>query len=60
MTPDGGLEVFRPADNGWESFFRIEKEDTITTNTLGFNETNDIICMKDSRGRNTLHSMPWT
>lgn len=53
MTPEGGTEIFRPAGVGWDSFMKIGREDAITTGTLGFNETNDIIYMMDSRGRNT-------
>lgn len=53
MTPDGGVEIFRPAGEGWESFIKAGQEDSLTTGTLGFNETNDVIYMMDSRGRNT-------
>lgn len=53
MTPDGGIEIFKPAAGGWESFMKVGQEDSLTTGTLGFNETNDVIYMMDSRGRNT-------
>ncbi|HUI40098.1 MAG TPA: S9 family peptidase [Methanothrix sp.] len=53
MTPDGGIEIFRPAGEGWQSFIKVGREDALTTGTLGFNEANDVIYMMDSRGRNT-------
>ena len=54
MTADGGSEVFMPAENGsWEPFLKIEMEDTLTTGFSGFNKSNDLIYLIDSRGRNT-------
>jgi dipeptidyl aminopeptidase/acylaminoacyl peptidase len=53
MTPDGGIEIFRPAGEGWQSFIKAGREDALTTGTLNFNETNDVIYMMDSRGRDT-------
>lgn len=54
LAPDGGNEIFRLADNGtWESLMKIGMEDTITTRFAGFNKTNDIIYLVDSRDRNT-------
>jgi hypothetical protein len=54
ITADGGSEVFMPAKNGgWETFLKIEMEDTLTTGFAGFNKSNDLIYLIDSRGRNT-------
>ena len=54
MTADGGGEIFMPAeDGGWEKFMKIDMEDTLTTGFAGFNKSNDLIYLIDSRGRNT-------
>ncbi len=54
MTADGGTEIFRPAENkSWEPFLKIEMEDALTTGFSGFNKSNDLIYLIDSRGRNT-------
>jgi dipeptidyl aminopeptidase/acylaminoacyl peptidase len=53
MTPDGGAEIFKLTDNGWESFQKIGMEDVISTGTLGFNKASDAVYMIDSRGRDT-------
>ncbi|MDD1751528.1 MAG: S9 family peptidase, partial [Methanotrichaceae archaeon] len=37
MIPDGGLEFFRALKGGWEHWFEVGKEDSLTTGTLGFN-----------------------
>ncbi|HII06664.1 MAG TPA: S9 family peptidase, partial [Methanotrichaceae archaeon] len=53
-TPDGGAEIFkRTGDDGWEIFSKIPMEDMITTGSVGFNKTGEILYMVDSRGRNT-------
>jgi len=54
MTPDGGKEIFEPAENGsWTSFMKIGMEDERATNILGFDKTGEVIYMADSRDRNT-------
>ena len=54
MTADGGSEIFILAENkSWEPFLKIEMEDALTTGFSGFNKSNDIIYLIDSRGRNT-------
>lgn len=54
MTSDGGSEIFKPTgDGGWETFSEIPMEDMITTGSVGFNKTGEILYMTDSRGRNT-------
>jgi dipeptidyl aminopeptidase/acylaminoacyl peptidase len=54
MTDDGGIDVYQHEDNGtWKMFMRIPMEDSLTTGFAGFNKTNQIIYMSDSRGRDT-------
>ncbi|MDD1749977.1 MAG: S9 family peptidase [Methanothrix sp.] len=54
MTADGGTEIFRPAENkSWEPFLKIEMEDALTTGFSGFNKSNDLLYLIDSRSRNT-------
>jgi dipeptidyl aminopeptidase/acylaminoacyl peptidase len=54
MTPDGGKEIFEPAENGSRtSFMKIGMEDERATNILGFDKTGEVIYMADSRDRNT-------
>ena len=54
VTDDGGLNVYQREDNGtWKTFMRIPMEDSLTTGFAGFNKTNQIIYMSDSRGGNT-------
>lgn len=53
MTPDGGAEIFKLTERGWESFQKIGMEDVISTGTLSFNKASDVIYMTDSRGRDT-------
>lgn len=54
MTEDGESEIFMPTlEGGWETFMKIDMEDTLTTGFAGFNKSNDLIYLIDSRGRNT-------
>ena len=53
MTPNGGEEIYKLAENGWVLFQKIGKDDSLTTSTLGFNKNNDGVYFMDSRGRNT-------
>jgi dipeptidyl aminopeptidase/acylaminoacyl peptidase len=54
MTEDGGSEIFTSSSEGlWESYLKIEMEDTLTTGFAGFDKSNDSIYFIDSRGRNT-------
>ena len=51
-TPDGGQMVFkRGPDGDWVEFFKIEKEDVLTSAPLGFNEDGTGFYMLDSSGR---------
>jgi dipeptidyl aminopeptidase/acylaminoacyl peptidase len=59
MTEDGGMQMFLPvnitdAENAsWEPFIKIDMEDTLTTGFSGFNKSNAVSYLIDSRGRNT-------
>ena len=51
-TPDGGQMVYKRLPSGeWDEFFKIEKEDALTTNVLAFNEDGTQFLMLDSAGR---------
>jgi dipeptidyl aminopeptidase/acylaminoacyl peptidase len=52
-TPDGGTDLFKPMDDGWETFMRIGKDDALTTGIVGMNKTNEVSYFADSRGRDT-------
>ncbi len=53
MTPDGGMEIHRKGDDGWENFLQVPQEDTLNTGPIGFDRTGTVCYMNDSRGRNT-------
>jgi dipeptidyl aminopeptidase/acylaminoacyl peptidase len=54
FTPDGGNLVLKPdGQGGWVDFLKIDHEDTLTTNPLGFDKTGDVLYLIDSRGRDT-------
>ena len=53
MTPDGGGEVKKKTEDGWETFLTIPMEDNLTTSIVGFGEKNTSIYLTDSRERNT-------
>lgn len=50
---DGGKEIFKLTERGWESFLKIRMEDVVSTTTRGFDKTGQAIYMVDSRDRNT-------
>ncbi len=53
-TPDGGTEIFERMENGtFVSLMKIDLENSLTTYFDGFNETNEVAYLADSRGRNT-------
>ncbi|HPS91344.1 MAG TPA: S9 family peptidase [Methanothrix sp.] len=69
MTEDGGVQFFTPANItpsnatplnvtpseniSWEPLMKIEMEDSLTTGFSGFNKSNAVTYLIDSRGRNT-------
>lgn len=53
-TEDGGSLVYKRGEAGdWVEFFKIEKEDSLTTQPLGFTEDGTHFLMLDSSGRDT-------
>jgi dipeptidyl aminopeptidase/acylaminoacyl peptidase len=51
-TSDGGQMVYKRLQSGeWDEFFKIEKEDALTTNVLAFTEDGNQFLMLDSSGR---------
>jgi len=56
-TRDGGAQVFRPRDESqepdWDPVDRIEMQDAMTTEPVGFDETGRFVYGTDSRGRDT-------
>jgi len=58
MTMFGGMEALKMTDAGeWETFTKIEMEDSLTTRPLEFDKTGKHLYMMDSRGRNTAALM---
>lgn len=54
MMPDGSVELFVPdVEQGWVSWDAIPNDDSLTTDTIGFDKSRQHVFMKDSRGRNT-------
>lgn len=54
MTTDGGVEMLKKTDTGeWETFMNVPMEDTITTSPVGFDKSNRILYLTDSRQRDT-------
>jgi len=54
MTPDGGSEYFQLSSRGeWQPFMQIPMEDMLTTAPFGFDKSNQVLYLIDSRGRNT-------
>lgn len=53
MTPDGGMEIFRHGESGWEAWDSIPPDDMLTTNLIGFDASGETAFLLDSRGRNT-------
>jgi dipeptidyl aminopeptidase/acylaminoacyl peptidase len=52
-TPDGGSEIFKLMNGTWTSFFKIDMEDALSVGFVGYNKTNEIAYLVDSRGRDT-------
>jgi len=54
MTPDGGSEYFQLSARGeWQPFMQIPMEDMLTTAPFGFDKSNQVLYLIDSRNRNT-------
>ncbi|MFP4113440.1 MAG: S9 family peptidase [Spirochaetales bacterium] len=60
MTADGGFAVFRPRETEstgasieWVQVDAISAEDSLTTDSIGFDESGRTLYLRDSRGRDT-------
>ena len=53
MQPDGGSELLRKDGERWAKFISVPREDTLTTQPVGFNKSGDVLYLIDSRRRNT-------
>jgi dipeptidyl aminopeptidase/acylaminoacyl peptidase len=53
MTADGGMDIYVPAGDDWQLWDTIPAEDMLTTSPVGFDKTNRLLYMQDSRGRDT-------
>jgi dipeptidyl aminopeptidase/acylaminoacyl peptidase len=53
-TADGGQEILKPAaKDTWVTYAKIPKEDSLTTELLGFDHAGKVLYLLDSRGRDT-------
>jgi dipeptidyl aminopeptidase/acylaminoacyl peptidase len=52
-TPDGGEDILRPKDQGWEPWLRISPDDAANTSMITLDSEAKTLFMHDSRGRNT-------
>ncbi|MEM2886316.1 MAG: S9 family peptidase, partial [Thermoproteota archaeon] len=52
-TPDGGNELLKRTEDGWEPFAKIDMEDSLTTDVIELDKTGKVLYMMDSRGRDT-------
>ena len=52
-TPDGGREILKKTDDGYEPFLKIDQDDALTTDLGGFTKDGRSVYMTDSRGRDT-------
>lgn len=56
FTPQGGMQIMKAdskADNGWSPLIEIGPEDSLTTAPAGFDGSNNILHLIDSRDRDT-------
>ena len=54
MMPDGSNQLYEPdGEGGWKEFENVPFEDTLTTTTIGFDKSGQILYAIDSRGRDT-------
>ena len=53
-TADGGQEILKAAaKDTWATYAKIPKDDSLTTELLGFDHTGKVLYLLDSRGRDT-------
>lgn len=53
MVEDSGLVYHQFINDEWQPWQIIPAEDILSTNTIGFDKTNETFYIRDSRGRNT-------
>ena len=53
MTPDGGLDIYRPAGDDWALWQSFPGEDMLTASTAGFDKSGNVLYLRDSRERDT-------
>jgi dipeptidyl aminopeptidase/acylaminoacyl peptidase len=52
QTKTGGSTYFRPDGEGsWEPFIELSRDDALTTQVIGFDQSGDTLHMLDNRGR---------
>jgi hypothetical protein len=60
QAPGGATAVFRKTGSGeWQEAYTISADDSLTTNTLGFDRSGENVFLIDSRGRNTAALVRW-
>ncbi|HQU46110.1 MAG TPA: S9 family peptidase [Pirellulales bacterium] len=59
MLPDGGSELLRKEGERWSKFVNVPREDTLTTQPVGFDKSGDVLYFIDSRRRNTGALTAW-
>ncbi len=52
-TPQGGAEILRAKDQGFEPWLQISPDDTANTGIVTLDRDSKVLFMRDSRGRNT-------
>jgi dipeptidyl aminopeptidase/acylaminoacyl peptidase len=51
-TPEGGEEIFERLENGtWKLFIKVDPQDEMATYPIRYDESGDILYMRESRGR---------
>ena len=53
IVEDGSRVFHMLADGEWQPWLTVPAEDMFTTNMVGFDKSNEILYMRDSRGRDT-------
>ena len=53
LTADGGATFYQMLDGKWQHWATLPAADFYTTSIVGFDKTNEILYIRDSRGRNT-------
>ena len=53
VRPDGGVTIYQKQGDGWDKFMEVGQEDSLTTDTVGFDASGEVCYLIDSRGRDT-------